>query len=205
MSDKLRCQQVREKILSISKDKGKLASCPVLDHLTECERCRRLYATCRKIDQTLAEEKIRLLASVGQAGAGKEGILTEIVSSSPRRDLRRLRPAWAGAIVLLLGVAGASAVYFLKRGGAGPQEHVKPSAPQVTHAVAAEASYETLREFAEVVRRHQAPSPELPYTPPMPARESFVPGLLQQTVAESEDTLSMIVGSTTRLTRRQET
>jgi len=201
MNDKMSCREVKRIILSVSDDEGVRPSRSVSKHLSECQDCKSLYAASEKVDRVFAEEQLRLVTLASQSQTGKHGVFAEISSPPPRRALWCLRPLWTGAAAILLAIAGASAFYLLKgRGDKGPDN---VGTPMTTWSMAAAASSETVRELAEVVRRHEAPSPELPYTPP--ARDSFVPGLLQRTVMESEDTLSMILGSRTRLTRREET
>ncbi|MDP2898190.1 MAG: hypothetical protein Q8Q12_16770, partial [bacterium] len=74
-----------------------------------------------------------------------------------------------------------------------------------THSVAAAAAYETVRELAQVVRQNEALPLALPYTPPETESPSFVPRLLRECVADSQDTMRAILDSKTTLTRREET
>jgi len=204
MNDKMSCREVGRIILSVSDDEGGLRSRSILDHLSECQDCKSLYLASQKVDRVFAEEQLRLVRLSGQSWAGKQQMLEEIGGLPSRRVIPRLRPLWAGAAAVLLLAAAAASVFYII-GGRGDKGRDNVGTPMTTWSMAAAASRETVREVAEVVRRHEAPFPSLPYTPPEYASESFVPGLLQRTVRESEDTLSMILGSRTRLTRREET
>jgi hypothetical protein len=59
--------------------------------------------------------------------------------------------------------------------------------------------------LAEVLCRHEAPSPELPYSPDTFTHEPFFPASQQEYTLQPDDTLTMIAESTINLTRREET
>lgn len=176
----------------------------ISQHLSECEACRKLEEVSRKLERALVGEKLLLDEIALHRRMCKSRFLADI-APQPKRRARRLRAAWAGGVVLVLAIAGASALYFLRGGNGQPRGRLLFSAPRVTRAMAAAASSQTLHDLAEVVQRHQAPSFELPYTPPALKREPIFPRFLQQCTLESDDTLRTIVQPKTNLTRREET
>ena len=198
------CRNVRKLILTMPEGKEEEVLGTVSEHLSQCDGCRKLLEVSRKLDRALVGEKLLLDEIARHSRVRKSRVLAEI-APQPKRRAWRLRAAWAGAAVLVLAIAGASALYFLRGENGPPRRHIPFSAPRVTRAMAAAASSESLHELAEAVGRHEAPSFELPYTPRASARESFVPRLLQECTLESEETPSMIVESRTNLTGREET
>jgi anti-sigma factor RsiW len=198
------CRRIRKLILRMPEGKEEEVLGMISQHLSECEACRRLLAVSRKLDRALIGEKLSLDEIARHSRARKDRVLAEI-APQPKSRAWRFRAACAGAGALLLAIAAGSVLYFLRGENGEPPRPAPFSSPRVTQAMAAAASSEALHELAEAVRRHEAPSFELPYTPPAPARESFVPRLLQQSTLQSEETLGMIVESRTNLTRREET
>lgn len=204
MYTKKECGNVRKLILTMPEGKEEEVLGVISNHLSECEACRKLLEVSRKLDGALVGEKLLLDEMARHSRMRKSRALAEI-APQPKKRAWRLRAAWAGAAALLLAIAVGSAVYFLRGGNGPPRGRPQFSAPRVTQAMAAAASSEALHELAEAVRRHEAPSFDLPYTPRASAPESFVPRLLQQCTRQSEETLSMIIQSKTNLTRREET
>jgi len=204
MFTRKQCRNVRKLILSTPEGKEEDVLGTISQHLSQCEACRKLHQLSLKLDQALVGETLFLDEIARNSRMSKSRVLAEI-ASQPKRRAWRLRAAWAGAAVLLLAIAGASALYFLRGENGQPRQRLQFSAPRVTRAMAAAASSQTLRELTEVTCRHEAPSFELPYTPPPLRSESLFPRLLQECTLESEETLSVIVQSKTNLTRREET
>jgi len=204
MFAKRRCRNVGKLILTVPEGKEEEVFRMISQHLSQCEACRKLHELSRKLDRALVGEKFLLDEIVRHSRMRKSRVLAEI-APQPKRRAWGFHPAWAGAAVLLLAIAGASALYFLRGENGQPRRHIPFPPSGVTQAIAVAASSQTVRELAEVACRHQAPPFELPYTPPSSEPESFVPRLLQQCTLQSEETLSMMVESKTNLTRREET
>ena len=176
----------------------------ISEHLSRCRACRELLAISRNLDEALAGERHLLDEIALHSRARRRGVLAE-KALQPERRAWRWRPAWVGAAVLVLAIAGASAVYFLTRGNGPPPGRPLVSAPKVTRATAGAARSEALHDLAAAMCRHEAPPFEFPYTPPASAPDFLLPRLLQRCALESEETLAMMVESKANLTRRDET
>ncbi len=206
MSKKVECREVRKVIFGVSdRDCGRMLGI-VTEHLSECEECRSLHESSQKLERILFKEKVRLAELAEHGRAIKNRIFVETTRQPLRRPVSARRLVWAGAAaVVVVAIAAWTVVYLLGGGGRESQDRFRLPGPAVTHEGAAAASRETLGELAAAVSRHETRSAELPYTAPVIPRESFVPGLLQRTAVDSRDTLSMILDSKTKLTRREET
>jgi len=171
----------------------------VSHHLSECDACRSLCARWQKMEDLLIESKRWLDELTCHSAIDRSQLLTQRARPLTANRVRLLRPLWAAAAVLLLAIAGASALFLKGREFKGRDNLATPMTP-----MAAAASSQTVQELAEVLCRHEAPSPELPYAPAAFTHESFFTTSLQQYL-EPEDTIKTIAELTANLTRREET
>ncbi len=205
MNKTRQCREVRKLILGGVGSDGGCASAEVSGHVSQCERCRSLYAVSQGVERALAAERLRLIEVAADTETAKSRVLAEAVEPMPKRQSRRLRLVWAG--VALVPVIVGAALLFPGRKGEN-RLVVKPSpvpAPVVTRTTVVVASSRTVLELAEAAGRHEAPPLELPYKPLVVAHESLIPRLLEESCLNSEDTLKGIVQSKLNLTRRNET
>ena len=205
MSEKMRCREAKKLIQSMPKGGCEETLRLVSEHLSECDACRSLHAGLRKMEQALTGRKDRLDEIAGRSPISKSRILAAL-GPLPAKRTWRLRPAWAGAAVLLLVViAGAIALFRPKRGAETEVAATYDTpAPPITRAMAVAASSRTLRRLAEVAQRYEAPPPKLLSGPPASPRGPAVPRLLEKCLLESEKTLRAIAQSKTNLTWRSE-
>lgn len=196
MHTKMRCEQVKKLLETMPKGGCEQTLRLVSDHLSRCEACRSLHAGWHKMEEVLTGSKLWLDEVARRSSISKSRIFAERATLA-KRPPWRLRPVWAGAAALLL-VIGVAAVFFLfDKGGHAPPT-VRPPVtriPAVTQAMAAESSSRTLLGVAEVLRRREAPSLGVPYTPRSLPRESFVPRFLRRCALESDARLGGIVQS----------
>ena len=200
MAVKMRCQEVKKLLETMPKGGCEQTLHRVSDHLSECEACREICASWQKMEEVLIGSKLWLDKIALPTPMSETPILAQTVPQ-PSRQLLRLRPALAGAVVLLLAIASASALFLRGRDTKGRDG---PGIPMTPKEMAAATSSQTLRELAEVLRRHETPSLELPYGPAAFTYEPFVPATLRQYTLEPEDTLRTIAVSKLNLTRREE-
>jgi hypothetical protein len=202
---KMECKEVRKLILGIREGEPEPETNRRLsEHLSICTTCSRLCRCAERLDGLFISEKLRLERFGYDIQAGKNRVLSELARSGAVKGVKRLRVAWAGAVLLLaLGIFGAVAIF---PGGKDRKPAVaRVPSPRVTQSVAAAASLETVREVAQVIGRNRAPSLELPYSPARFSPAPFVPGLLNQCALQSAETLAIAIESKTNLTRRNET
>jgi hypothetical protein len=201
---KMRCKHVRKLLQSMPKGGCQETLRQVSGHLSECESCRKWHAGVRRVEKLLEGRKARLDEIARHSRMSTAGILAG-VPAPPAKRAWRFRPAWAGAVVLLLLAAGAVA-FFLTGRGSKPKAtvtHDTPT-PRITQATAAAASSRTLRDLAEVAQRYEAPPPKVFHAPPPFPREPYVPRLLEECRLKSTETLRAIAQVQITGTRRNE-
>lgn len=204
MDEKLLCRDARREIL-IAKEADERRTSELLSrHLSECEACRCHFAAMERCERVLAGERNRLAELVTPVESDKQRLLVKLAAPQLERPRLRRRLIWAGATAaLLLAVLGARR--FINMGEKDSPSPTTTPVAITTHSVAEAAASETVRELAEVVSRFETPTAALPYAPTEPESPSFVPRLLQECVADSQDTMRAIIDSKTTLTRREET
>lgn len=197
MALKMRCQEVRRLIQSMSKGGCEETFRQMAAHLSECEGCRRFFAHFQRIEQGLEARKLQLDSIAGRTEISRRRVWTEIAKIPQAKRAWFLRPAWAGTTAFVLLVAGAVALFLNGRGIKSPGDLGTPMTSRVMPSG-------ILEELAEVLCRHEVPSPELPYAADAFTYEPLYPTSLQQ-VIEPEDTLTALAQTTLNLTRREET
>ncbi len=205
MAKKMRCREVRKLIQKMPKGGCEETLRLVSEHLSECEGCRGFHADLQKMEELLSKRKLRLGEIARHSPISKSRIMEGIAPVAARRAWR-LRPVWAGAMVILLVVIAGAAALLLREKGTEPKVAVvfdRPT-PPITRAMASAASDRTLRNLAEVAQRYEAPPPKLLSGPPASPRGPAVPRLLEKCLLESEKTLRAIAQSRTNLTWRSE-
>lgn len=206
MDEEASCRDVRQEILRVKDAPGKQVPMPFSRHLLECEACRSRFEAMERCERVLAAEKSRLRELAAPAESDKRRLLAKLTQPQVERSRGRRRLVWAGATAaLLLAFFG---VRTLINVGEEDVPRLRSTRPAITtHSAAEAAASETVWELAEVVSRFETPTAALPYTPPRLGGESpsFVPKLLQECVADSQDTMTAIVEAKTMLTRREET
>lgn len=194
------CREVRRVILSLQDNVQGQAQTHIGGHLSKCQACANLYATSQKLTNLLVQEKLHTDLMSQHSLLTKRKILTITPWTSPKKPSIRPKTAWAAAATVLLVAVVAFALQFLK--GKDGQNQQQFSTPTTTWSLAAAASVQTLGELTHVVRRHEAPSFELPYTPAETEQEPIFPQLLEQCTVQSRNTLGSILQSKANLTRR---
>lgn len=204
MDEKLPCRDARREILRV-KDTGEGQMSGILcRHLLECDACRSHVEAMERCERVLVGERNRLDELPSRVESGKQRLLVKITAPQLERPYGRRRLIWAGATAALL-LAFLALRTFINMGEEDvPLRGVAPR-PVITHSVAEAAASETVRELAAVVSRFETPPTALPYTPSETEGPSFVPRLLQECAADSQDTMKAIIDSKTTLTRRDET
>jgi hypothetical protein len=204
MDEKVSCRDARQEILHVKDtDEGQMSGI-LSRHLLECDACRSHLAAMERCERVLVAEQSRLNKLAARLESGKRRLLVKIADSQPERPHWHRSLIWAGATAALLLTFLGVLTFINMREEYVPRRSIAPR-PIVTHSVAEAAAFETVRELAAVVRRFETPATALPYTPPETESPSFVPRLLQECVADSQDTMRAIVHAKTTLTRREET
>ena len=203
MDEKLSCRDARKGILHVKDTDETQISESLSRHLSECRACRSHLEAMERCDRILAAEQRSLHELAAPVENGKQRLFVKITAPQLERLHWRRRLVWAGATAALL-LAFFGARTFINMGEDVPRRSIAPR-PIVTHSVAEAAAFETVRELAAVVSRFETPATALPYTPPETESPSFVPRLLRECVADSQDTMRAILDSKTTLTRREET
>lgn len=204
MEQRLSCRDVRQRILQ-AKDTGDVKMSEFLSgHLSGCAACQSDFEAMERWERVLSAEKGRISELAARLESGKQRLLVKVADRQPERPRWRRRLIWAGATAAVLLTFVGVLTFINMREEYVPRRNIAPR-PITTHLAAQAAASETVRELAEVVRQNEAPATALPYTPPETESPSFVPRLLQECVADSQDTMRAIVDSKTMLTRREET
>jgi len=204
MDEKLLCRDARQEILRVKDtDEGQMSEF-LSRHLLECGACRSHFEAMERCERVLAAEETRLAELAGEVESCKERLLAKLASPQRGGSHWHRRLIWAGATAALLLTFLGVLTFINMREEYVPRPSIAPR-PIVTHSVAEAAAFETVRELAQVVRQNEALPLALPYTPPETESPSFVPRLLRECVADSQDTMRAILDSKTTLTRREET
>ncbi len=195
----MRCKEVRRILQSMTKGDCEETFRRVSEHLSQCEGCRNLKADIQKIERRLIARKFQLDGIASRVPMDRGQLLARVAATPLTQRPRFLRAAWAGAAAFALFLAVAAA--FLLSGRDGKTRHL--GTPMPTRVTTGAAPSETLNELAKVLCRHEAPSPDVPYTPEAFGYEPFYPSIRQY--LEPEDTLRTVAQTTINLTRRDET
>jgi hypothetical protein len=193
MREKKGCRIVQRLIQTMPKGGCEDTIRQVSRHLSGCEECRKVHAEVQKMDEALVGSPTRFEEAARRSESGKIRMLSEIAESRPAKGIGRARLAWAGAGIAILALAGGAALYLFTGRKEQPSQHLLSFPPRVTHAMAVAARSEALQGLAETMCRHQAPSFELPYTPPTFASEALFPQLRAESTLQSEEIVRMIV------------
>jgi hypothetical protein len=196
MKKRKHCGRIRKLIPTLSESTSQRSRRVVSEHLSECEACRAFHARFQKLESILIRSKLQVGEMARQSRMRQSRVIVETTSLARKRAWC-LRPVPAGVGAALLAIAGAVVFALFNEGSRVPSTARPPltRTPMVTRAMAAERSSRTLLGVAEVLRRREAPSLGVPYTPPPLPGESFYPQLAHQFTLESDARLGKIVQS----------